>query len=73
MQRWETVREVEIAAAVRAMIDDHHELVEGAAGVALAAAERYGTEHPGSTVIAVTCVANVTSATLARILATEAS
>ncbi len=73
VQRWETVREVEIAAAVRAMIDDHHELVEGAAGVALAAAERYGAEHPGSTVIAVSCGANVTSATLARILATEAS
>ncbi len=67
---WETVSETEIAIAVRAMIDDHHELVEGAAGVALAAAERYGTERPGSTVIAVSCGANVTSATLARMLAT---
>lgn len=73
VQRWEQVSEAEIAAAVRAMIDDHHELVEGAAGVALAAAERYATGNPGSTVIAVSCGANVTSATLARMLATTAS
>ncbi len=73
VHRWEMVTEAEIAAAVRAMIDDHHELVEGAAGVALAAAERYGTEHPGSTVIAVSCGANVTSAALASMLANGAA
>ena len=59
VDRWETVTEAEIATAVRAMVDDHHELVEGAAGAALAAAERHATRHPGSTVIAISCGANV--------------
>jgi threonine dehydratase len=68
VDRWVTVTEAEIAGAVRAMIDDHHELVEGAAGVALAAAERHAAAHPGSTVVAVSCGANVSSATLARML-----
>ncbi len=69
VDRWETATESEIAAAVRAMINDQHELVEGAAGVALAVAERYALEHPGSTVIAVSCGANIGSSTLARMLA----
>jgi threonine dehydratase len=67
--RWETVTETEIARAVRAMVDDHHEMVEGAAGVALAAAERHAAANPGSTVVAVSCGANVSSAALARMLA----
>lgn len=67
---WLTVTEAEIATAVAAMIDDHHQLVEGAAGVALAAATAYGTTHPGSRVVAVTCGANVSSSTLAAMLAT---
>ncbi len=66
---WLTVSEAEIATAVAAMIDDHHELVEGAAGVALAAAARYGADHPGSRLVVVTCGANVSSTALARMLA----
>lgn len=68
VDRWERVTEAEIAGAVRAMVDDQHELIEGAAGVALAAAERYAAANPGSTVIAVSCGANVTSAALQRML-----
>lgn len=68
VDRWESVGEAAIATAVRAMIDDHHELVEGAAGVALAAAERFAAEHRGSTVAVVSCGANLSSSTLARML-----
>jgi threonine dehydratase len=68
VDEWVTVPEEAIAKAVAAMIDDHHQLVEGAAGVALAAAANYAEQHPGSTVVAVSCGANITSSTLARIL-----
>ncbi len=68
VDRWTAVSETEIAMAVANMIDDHHELVEGAAGVALAAAERYGSEHPGSTVAVVSCGANVSSGVLRAML-----
>ncbi len=70
---WSTVTETEIAEAVAAMIDDHHQLVEGAAGVALAAATAYGRTHPGSRVVAVTCGANVSSTALAAMLAARPS
>ena len=68
VDRWLAVSETEIATAVRAMIDDHHELVEGAAGVALAAAERFAADNPGSSVAVVSCGANLSSSTLARML-----
>lgn len=68
VNRWETVTETEIATAVRHMIDDHHELVEGAAGVALATAERFATGNPGSTVVVVSCGANLSSETLSTML-----
>ena len=68
---WMTVSEAEIARAVAAMIDDHHELVEGSAGVALAGAVRYANAHPGARIATVSCGGNISSATLRRIL-TEA-
>jgi threonine dehydratase len=68
VDRWMTVSEDEIAAAVTAMISYHHELIEGAAGVALAAACRYGTEHPGATIAVVSCGANISVETLRTIL-----
>jgi threonine dehydratase len=68
VDEWLRVPEVAIADAVVAMIDDHHQLVEGAAGVALAAANTYAERNPGSTVVAVSCGANIASSTLARIL-----
>ncbi|MGI9611338.1 MAG: pyridoxal-phosphate dependent enzyme [Acidimicrobiales bacterium] len=69
VDEWVTVPEEAIAGAVAAMIDDHHQLVEGAAGVAIAAATSYAERHPGCTVVAVSCGANVSSATLGRMLA----
>ncbi|MEO6651598.1 MAG: pyridoxal-phosphate dependent enzyme [Ilumatobacteraceae bacterium] len=67
---WIDVTEIDIATAVTAMVDDHHQLVEGAAGVAIAAAGQFGRRHPGSTVIAVSCGANVTSTTLHQMIDT---
>ncbi len=68
VDRWVAVAEGDIARAVRNMIDDHHELVEGSDGVALAAAERYGRDHPGATLVVVSCGANISSDTLRRML-----
>ena len=68
VDEWVTVSEADIAAAMAGFIDDHHEVIEGAAGVALAAATAYADAHPGSTVVAVLCGANVSSLTLANAL-----
>lgn len=65
---WIDVDEASIAGAVSSMIDDHHQLVEGSAGLALAAAGAYADRYPGSTVVAVSCGANVSAATLKRML-----
>ncbi len=61
VDEWIDVSERDIALAVRNMVDDHHQLVEGAAGVALAATTSYAAQHPGSRLIAVSCGANVSS------------
>lgn len=71
VDEWIDITEAEIAAAVRAMVDEHHQVVEGAAGVAIAAARRFGRAHPGSTVVAVSCGANVTSRTLSQMIETS--
>lgn len=68
VDEWVTVSEAEIAAAVVDLIDDHHQLIEGAAGVALAAAAAWGRANPGSVVVAVTCGANIDAATLEHVL-----
>lgn len=67
---WPEVSEHDIARAVADMIDDHHVVVEGAAGVALAAASDYASTHPDHTVVAVSCGANVSAATLRSMLTT---
>ncbi len=68
VDHWSLIDEVDIARSVVAMIDDQHELVEGAAGVALAAAESWAADHPGGRIVVVTCGANVSSTTLSRML-----
>jgi len=65
---WVAVTESEIAGAVVAMIDDHQQLVEGAAGVAMAAAARCAADYPGARIVAVSCGANVSAARLAQML-----
>ncbi|MGH1493541.1 MAG: pyridoxal-phosphate dependent enzyme [Acidimicrobiales bacterium] len=68
VDRWIAISEIDIARAVSDMINDHHELIEGAAGVALAAAHRYGVEHPGANIVVVSCGANISPAALRRML-----
>jgi threonine dehydratase len=68
VDEWVLVDEAEIAAALRRYIDVAHQLVEGAAAVALAAAFRRSTELAGSRVAVVSCGANISAATLHRAL-----
>jgi threonine dehydratase len=68
VDRWVDISELEIAQAVASMVDDHHHLVEGAAGVALAGATRFADTNPGTRVVAVSCGANVGAASLEAML-----
>jgi threonine dehydratase len=69
VDEWVDVTEADIATAVTNMIDDHHQLVEGSAGVAIAAAIAHAAQAPGSRIVAVSCGANVSSDALARMIA----
>ncbi len=66
---WIDIAEVEIARAVTSMVDDHHQLIEGAAGVAIAGATRWAESNPAGRVVAVSCGANVSSSALFEMLA----
>lgn len=68
VSEWVTVSEEEIASAMRSFIEAHHMLIEGSAGVALAALERNAARHAGRRVGAVVCGANVSLETLKQIL-----
>jgi threonine dehydratase len=63
---WITVSEEEIASAMRFFIETQHQLLEGAAGVALAALLKAGIR--GRRAIAVVCGANIGLETLRKIL-----
>jgi threonine dehydratase len=66
VDEWVLVTEPEIHSALRFMIDTQHQLIEGAAATAIAAARRRGS-GAGSTVV-VSCGANISSAALAEAL-----
>lgn len=68
VDRWALVEEPDIAEGIRQAIDDAHQLVEGAGGVALAAARCMAGEFPGGNIVVVLCGANISSATLRQIL-----
>jgi threonine dehydratase len=63
------VGEEEIRAALRTVIDTEHQLVEGSAAMAFAAARARAAELNGSRVAIVSCGANISSKTLAAALA----
>lgn len=63
-----TVSEEEIAAAMRAFIDAHHMLPEGAAGVALAGLLAGGERYAGKHVAVVICGGNISRETLRRVI-----
>ncbi|MFH1572948.1 MAG: threonine/serine dehydratase [Acidobacteriota bacterium] len=58
------VSEAEIAGAMRSFIESHHLLIEGAAGVALAAQAKAGPIPAGGNDVVVLCGANVSMETL---------
>ncbi len=63
-----TVTEQEIGAAMRRFMEAHHMLIEGDAGVALAAFEKHKAAWAGARVVVVLCGANIGLQTLKRIL-----
>jgi threonine dehydratase len=69
VDRWVRVPEDDIAAAVRAMVFDEHQLVEGAAGVALSAAAHAAAADPARRIAAISCGARLTPTELTTILA----
>ena len=62
------VSEAEIAAAMRQFIDYEHQLIEGAAGVAVASMMKQGEALAGKTAVVLVCGGNVSRDTLKRIL-----
>jgi threonine dehydratase len=66
---WVLVGEDEIRAALRTVIDTEHQLVEGSAAMAFAAARARAAELNGSRVVVVSCGGNISASTLASALA----
>jgi threonine dehydratase len=64
VDEWALISEARIHAALQLTIDTEHQLVEGAAAAALAAAMEYGRAHAGTTVGVVSCGANISTSTL---------
>ena len=62
------VSEDEIAAAMRAFMDAQHQLIEGAAGVAIAAMLDKKSELGGKKIVVLICGANISRETLKRAL-----
>ena len=68
VDEFELVTEAEIAAAMRRFIDYEHQLIEGAAGVALAAMLKQKETIAGRKVVVLICGGNVSRDTLKRVL-----
>lgn len=66
---WVLVPEDRIRDALRLVIDTEHQLIEGAAALAFAAARERRTELAGQRVAVVSCGGNMSSSTLVRALA----
>jgi threonine dehydratase len=62
------VTEDEIAAAIRWMVDKHHKIVEGAAGVALAAFQKTESQYQDKKIAIVICSSNIGTDTLQSVL-----
>jgi threonine dehydratase len=62
------VSEQEIAEAMRAYIDAHHMLLEGAAGVALAGLIARAGSYKGKNIVAIICGGNISRDTLKRVI-----
>jgi threonine dehydratase len=62
------VSEEEIRAAMRLFIETQHQLLEGAAGVALAALLKQAARYRGQRVVVVICGANIGLSALQTVL-----
>ena len=71
VDRWALASEEDIASAMRLAMDQEHQLIEGAAGVSLAAARHLASEFPGGTLVVVLCGANAGLATLKEVVCHE--
>ncbi len=71
VDRFVAVDEDAIAASLRDFIDAHHQLIEGAAAVPLAALRADAERYAGKNVVVVLCGANIGSETLAAALRGE--
>ncbi|HEX5786756.1 MAG TPA: threonine/serine dehydratase [Woeseiaceae bacterium] len=72
VDEWVLVGEAAIAAAMRDFMDTEHQLLEGAAGVALAAFLQRAADYAGRNVVVLICGANISRDTLATILQASA-
>jgi threonine dehydratase len=61
VDEWVLIEEPEIRSALRFMIDTEHQLIEGAAAVALAAGLKAGRNCGGQAMVIVSCGANISS------------
>jgi threonine dehydratase len=73
VDEWVLVSEEQIYEALRLTIDTEHQLIEGAAATALAAAIESGTSHPDQTIAVVSCGANISASTLRAALGSGSS
>jgi threonine dehydratase len=62
------VSEEEIAEAMREFIDSHHQLLEGAAGVAIAALKKEAADFQGKNVVIIICGGNISRETLRKVI-----
>lgn len=63
-----TVAELDIASAMRAFIDAHHLLIEGAAGVALAGLLGHHGKYAGKNIVVLICGGNISRDRLRQII-----
>jgi threonine dehydratase len=68
VDEWVLVTEPEIHSALRFMIDTQHQLIEGAAAMAIAAALKTRRGSSGGATVIVSCGANISSTALAEAL-----
>jgi threonine dehydratase len=68
VDRYVDVSEAEIAAALRLFLETHHLLIEGAAGVAIAAYLQVKEQFVGKNVVIVLCGANISLETLKSVI-----
>mgnify|MGYP001448143318 FL=1 len=64
------VGEADIAAAVRDIVETHHMLIEGAAGVAVAGYRAICSEFEGVNTAIVLCGANISKRALLHVIST---